>query len=100
MESERLGLKGYFVIDGFRGRLPFLESPAVRFDELDGVPDDLEGAAGLSIVGGPLVLVQDSGDGDPGTLVEILGADVSQLVEGHTLDPAGFLFPGLKSDVE
>ena len=100
MESERLGLKGHFVIDVFRGRLSLLESPAVRLDELDGVADDLKGAAGLSIVGGPLVLVQDSGDGDPGALVQILGTDVGQFVEGHALDPAGFLFAGLKSDVE
>jgi len=100
MESERLGLKGHFVIDGFRGCLPFLESPAVCLNELDSVPDDLEGAAVLSIVGRPFVLVQDSGDGDPGALMEILGADLGQLVEGHALDPAGFLFPGLKSDVE
>ncbi len=100
MESERLGLKGHFVIDVFRGRLSLLESPAVRLDELDGVADDLKGAAGLSIVGGPLVLVQDSGDGDSGALVEILGADLGQLVEGHALDPAGFLFSGLESDVE
>jgi len=100
MKSERLGLKGHFIIDGFRGRLPLLEPPSVRLDELDGVPDDLEGAAGLSIVGRPLILVQDSGDGDPGALVQILGADLGQLVEGHALDPAGFLFPGLKSDVE
>jgi len=100
MESERLCLKGHFVIDGFRGCFPFLESPAVCLDELDGVPDDLEGAAGLSIVGCPLVLVQDTGDGDSGALVEILGADLGQLVEGHALDPAGFLFSGLKSDVE
>jgi len=100
MKSERLRLKGHFVIDGFRGRLPLLEPPSVRLDELDGVPDDLEGAAGLSIVGGPLVLVQDSGDGDPGALVQILGADFGQLMEGNALDPAGFLFAGLKSDVE
>ena len=100
MESERLGLKGHFVIDGFRGCFPFLESPAVRLDELDGAPDDLEGAAGLSIVGGPLVLVQGSRNGDPGAFVQILGADLGQLVEGHALDPAGFLFSGLESDVE
>jgi len=100
MKSERLGLKGHFVIDGFRGCLSLLESPSVRLNELDGVPDDLEGAAGLSIVGGPLVLVQDSGDGDPGALVKVLGADLGQLMEGHALDPAGFLFPGLESDVE
>ena len=92
MKSERLRLKGHFVIDGFRGCFPFLESPAVRLDELDGVADDLECAAGLSIVGGPFVLVQDSGDGDPGAFVKILGADVGQLVEGNALDQAGFLF--------
>ena len=100
MESEQLLLKGHFVIDGFRGCLPFLESPAVCLDEFDGVPDDLEGAAVLAIVGRPLVLIEDSGDGDPGALVQILGTDVGQLVEGHALDPAGFLFAGLKSDVE
>jgi len=32
--------------------------------------------------------------------VQILGTNVGQLVEGHALDPAGFLFAGLKSDVE
>lgn len=100
MVSERLCLKGHFVIDGFRGCFPFLESPAVCLDELDGVPDDLEGAAVLSIVGGPLVLIEDSGDGDTCSFVQILGADLGQLVEGYALDPAGFLFPGLKSDVE
>lgn len=100
MVSERLCLKGHFVIDGFRGRLSLLESPAIRLDELDGVSDDLEGAAVLSIVGGPLVQVQDSGDGDPGAFVEMLGADLGQLVEGHALDPAGFLFAGLECDVE
>ncbi len=100
MESERLCLKGHFVIDGFRGRLPFLEPPSVRLDELDGVADDLEGAAVLAIVGRPLVLIQDSGNGDSGAFVQILGTDVGQLVEGHALDPAGFLFAGLKSDVE
>jgi hypothetical protein len=100
MESERLCLKGHFVIDGFRGRLPLLEPPSVRLDELDGVPDDLEGAAVLAIVGRPLVLIEDSGDGYPGTLMQILGTDIGQLVEGHALDPAGFLFAGLESDVE
>jgi len=100
MESERLGLKGHFVIDGFRGCFPFLESPAVCLDKLDGVPDDLEGAAVLSIVRRPLVLVQNSGNGDPGSFMEILGANLGQFVEGHALDPAGFLFTGLKCDVE
>ena len=100
MKSERLGLKGHFVIDGFRGCFPFLESPAVCLDELDGVPDDLEGAAVLAIVGRPLVLIEDSGDGDSGAFMQILGRDVGQFVKGHALDPAGFLFAGLKSDVE
>jgi hypothetical protein len=100
MESDPLLLEWHFVIDGFRGCFPFLEAPSVCLDELDGVPDDLEGAAVLAIVGRPLVLIEDSGDGDPSAFVEILGADLGQLVEGHALDPAGFLFAGLECDVE
>ena len=100
MECDRLWLKGHFVVVRLSACFTALESPSVGLDELDGIGDDLEGAPGLAIICGPLVLVEDSGNGDPGALVQIGRADFRQLVEGDDLDPAGFLLSGLKCEAE
>jgi len=84
-------LKWNIVIDGF-GRFSFFKSLAICLDEFNGVADDLEGAAVLSVIGRPFVLVQNSGNGDSCSFVQIGGANLGQFVEGDNLDPAGPLF--------
>jgi len=97
---DGLNLERHFVIDRVQIGFAILESASVCLDEFDGVADDLECAAVLSVIRNPLVLVQDSGNGDPGSLVEIRRADFRELMKRDDLDPAGFLLAGLKCEAK
>lgn len=80
--------------------LAFFEPPAVRFDEFQGIGQQLEGASLDPFVRFPFVLVERSKYCDSRSFVEILLGDFRELLKTHDLDPSGFLLSRPEGDVE
>ena len=96
---HHLRLKRCFVVDCFRC-CSVLEDAFVDPDEFDGVAQDLECGVVVAFLIRPFALVKNAGNGNAVSLLEIFAANFRQLVERDHPDLAGFLFRGLKSDVE
>ena len=80
--------------------LALVKASPIGFDELDLTRDELVGCSLLTILTGPLILINPAGDADAGALMQVLHCQFRQLVESSDPDPGSFVFPGFDSDVE
>jgi len=84
------------VVFGFS----LLETPAVGFDELQSVGNELVGALGNSLVGLPDMAIKGTDYGDLCPFVKAPCCNVCKLLEADDPNPAGLLLGAVKGDVE